>query len=156
MQRVGAVEILFAVVSQLGAKLTSTDRGQASEVTVGGCFFVRGSSSCQMARVKNAGGGPGDEDPRRPPRLPTDPKGKATKKVATKKRKYPDADIARATTVVEAAEHAERGGARSGVVIADQQLPPATREALEEVERCHGGPAGTIMVAGRRHAIDEG
>ena len=78
-----------------------------------------------MARVKNVGGGPGDEDPRRPPRLPTDPKGKATKK-----RKYPDADTTRAAAVVEAADHAERGGARSGVVIADQ-LPPATRDALE-------------------------
>ena len=49
-----------------------------------------------MARVKNTGGGPGDEDPRRPPRLPADPKGKATKKIATKKRKYLDAVIARA------------------------------------------------------------
>ena len=35
VQRVDAVEVLFAVVSQLGAKLTSTDRGQASEVIVG-------------------------------------------------------------------------------------------------------------------------
>ena len=100
-----------------------------------------------MAHVKNAEGGPGDEDPRRPPRLPTDPKGKATKKTATKKRKYPDAETARAATVAEAAEHATRGGARSGVVIADQ-LPPAIRDALERVERRHGGPAGTIMVAG--------
>ena len=68
-----------------------------------------------MARVKNAGGGPGDEDLRRPPRLPTDPKGKVTKKNASKKRKYPDAEIARAATVVEAVERVERGGARSGV-----------------------------------------
>ena len=83
-----------------------------------------------MARVKNAGGGPGDEDPRHPPLLHVDPKGKATKKLATRKCKYPDADIARATVVAEAVERAERGGARSGVVIADQ-LPPATREALE-------------------------
>ena len=73
-----------------------------------------------MVHVKNVGGGPGDEDPRRPPRFPTDPKGKAIKKLATRKCKYPDADIARAATVVEAAEHAKRGGARSGVVIADQ------------------------------------
>ena len=80
--------------------------------------------------VKNVGGGPGDEDPRPPPRQPADSKGKATKKLATKKRKYPDVDTARAAVVVEAAYHAERGGARSGVVIADQ-LPPATREALE-------------------------
>ena len=57
-----------------------------------------------MARVKNAGGGPGDEDQRRPPRLPTDPKGKATKKLATRKWKYLDAETARAAVVAEAAE----------------------------------------------------
>ena len=108
-----------------------------------------------MALVKNAGGGPGDEDPRRPPRLPADPKGKVTKKIVTKKHKYPDAEIARAAVVAEAVEHAERGGARSGVVVADQQLPPATREALEQVECHHGGPAGTVMLAGRCVAIEE-
>ena len=68
-----------------------------------------------MVRVKNVGGGPSDEDPRHPPRLPTDPKGKATKKLATKKRKYPDADTARAAAVVAAGERAEAGCARSGV-----------------------------------------
>ena len=73
-----------------------------------------------MVHVKNVGGGPGDEDPRRPPRLPIDSKGKVTKKLATKKRKYPDADTARAAAVAEAVERAERGGARSGIVIADQ------------------------------------
>ena len=73
-----------------------------------------------MARTKNVGGGPGDEDPRRPPRLPVDPKGKVTKKTTTKKRKYLDAETARAAAVAEAAERAERGGARSGVVMADQ------------------------------------
>jgi len=72
-----------------------------------------------MARVKNAGGGPGDEDPRPLPHLPTDVKGKATKKLATKKRKYADADTERAAAVATAIDHAERGGARSGVVIAD-------------------------------------
>ena len=107
-----------------------------------------------MARVKNVGGGPGDEDPRPPPHQPTDAKGKVTKKLATKKRKYPDADIARAAVVVEVTEHAERGGARSGVVIADQ-LSPSTRAALEQVERHHGGLAETIMVGGRRVTIDE-
>ena len=71
-----------------------------------------------MARVKNVGGGPGDEDPRPPPRLPSDAKGKAMKK-----RKYPDADTTRAAAVAEATEHAERGGAQSGVVIADQLSP---------------------------------
>ena len=49
-----------------------------------------------MARVKNVRGGPGDEDPRPLPRMPTDPKGKATKKLAMRKRKYPNADTTRA------------------------------------------------------------
>ena len=100
-----------------------------------------------MARVKNTGGGLGDEDPRRPPHLPIDPKGKVTKKTTTKKRKYPDAETARAAAVAEAAEHARRGGARSGVRIADQLLPEA-RASLERVERLHGGPAGTLMIGG--------
>ena len=83
-----------------------------------------------MVRVKNVGGGPGDEDPRHPPRLPVDPKGKAMKKLATKKRKYLDAETARAVAVVEAIDRAERGGARSGVRIADQ-LSPEVRATLE-------------------------
>ena len=33
MQLVGAIEVLVAVDSQLGAKLASTDQGQASEVS---------------------------------------------------------------------------------------------------------------------------
>ena len=77
-----------------------------------------------------------------------------TKKLATRKCKYPDADTARAATVAEAAERAERGGARSGVVITDQ-LSPSTRATLEQVEHRHGGLAGTLMVGGRRVAIDE-
>ena len=76
-----------------------------------------------MARVKNAGGGLGDEDPRPPPHLPTDVKGKATKKITSKKQKYVDADTARASIVAAIAEHEERGGARSGVQIADQLSP---------------------------------
>ena len=108
-----------------------------------------------MVCVKNVGGGPSGEDPRHPPRLPTDPKGKATKKLATRKRKYPDADTARAAIVAEAAERAERGGARSGVRIVDQ-LSPEARATLERVERLHGGPARTLMIGGWRHAIDKG
>ena len=100
-----------------------------------------------MARVKNVRGGPGDEDSRPPPRQPTDTKGKAIKKLATKKRKYPDVDTARAAIVAEATEHIEIGGVRSGVVIADQ-LSPSTRAALEQVERRHGGPARILMVGG--------
>ena len=83
-----------------------------------------------MAHVKDVGGGPGDEDLRPLPCQPTDTKGKATKKLATRKHKYPDTDTARAAAVVEATERAERGGVRSGVVIADQ-LSPAQRAALE-------------------------
>ena len=75
--------------------------------------------SDQMARTKNVGGGPGDDDRRPPPRQPAGPKGKATKQVTSKKRKYPDTKTARAAVVAEAAERVERGGARSGVVIVD-------------------------------------
>ena len=107
-----------------------------------------------MARTKNVGGGPDDEDQRPPPRQPVDPKGKATKKLAIRKRKYPDAEIARAATVAEAADRAERGGACSGVVIVDP-LPPGAMEGIECVERLHGGPPGTVMVARWRHVIDE-
>ena len=78
-----------------------------------------------MARTKNVGGGPGDEDSRPLPRQPTEPKGKGTKKLAVRKRKYPDADIVRAAAVAEAAERAERRGARSGVWIADPLSPEA-------------------------------
>ena len=28
-------------------------------------------------------------------------------------------------------------------------------EGIERVERLHGGPPGTVMIAGRCHAIDE-
>ena len=76
--------------------------------------------------------------------MPTDVKGKATKKLATKKRKYVDADIERVAAVAAAAERAERGGARSGVFIADQ-LSPAQRAAVEQVERHHGSPAGVTV-----------
>ena len=104
----------------------------------------------QMARVKNAGGGPGDEDLRPPPRLLTDVKGKGTKKITSKKRKYADADTARAA----AAECVERGGARSGVQIVDQ-LSPAQRVAIKQVEHYHGSLARTVMLEGRHVAIEE-
>ena len=78
-----------------------------------------------MARTKNVGGGPGDDDQRPLPHQPAGPKGKATKQVVSKKHKYPDAETTRAAAVAEAAERAERGGARSGVVIADHLLPDA-------------------------------
>ena len=111
--------------------------------------------SDQMARTKNVGGGPGDDDRRPPPRQPAGSKGKATKQVTSKKRKYPDAETARVAAVVEAVERAERGGAHSGVVITDPQLTPAQRAAVEEAEHFHGSPPGTAMMAGRRLAIEE-
>ena len=57
-----------------------------------------------MAHVMNARGGLGDEDPRPPPRLPTDVKGKATKMITSKKRKFADVDIARAATMAAASD----------------------------------------------------
>ena len=75
--------------------------------------------------------------------------------MTSKKRKYPDIETARAAAVAEAIERAERGGARSGVVIADPQLTPAQRAAVEEAERCHGGPPRTVMMAGHHLAIEE-
>ena len=107
-----------------------------------------------MARVKNAGGGLSDEDLRPPPRLPSDVKGKVTKKITSKKRKFADADTARAATVAAAAERVERGGAQSGVVIADQ-LSPIQRAAIEQVEHRHGSLARTVMLEGRRVALEE-
>ena len=89
-----------------------------------------------------------------PPRQPIDPKGKVTKKLVVRKRKYSDADTARAATVAEAAERAERGGARSGVRIADQ-LSLEARASLERVEHLHGGPARTLIIGGRHVSIDE-
>ena len=75
-----------------------------------------------MARCKNTGGGPVDEDPRPPPCLTTHEKGKA-KKITTKKHKFVDAEIERAAAMAAAAERAERGGSRGGVRIADQLSP---------------------------------
>ena len=100
-----------------------------------------------MARTKNVGGGPGDDDRRPPPRQPVGPKGKVMKQVASKKRKYPDAETTRAAVVAEAAECAERGGARSRVVIADH-LAPDAQGRLREIERLHGSPPGTVMMVG--------
>ena len=75
-----------------------------------------------MARVKNARGGPGDEDPRPPPRLTAQEKGKV-KKTTTKKRKLIDVEAERVAAVAAAAKHVERRGAQSGVRIANQLSP---------------------------------
>jgi len=107
-----------------------------------------------MARTKNVGGGLGDDDRRPPPRQPAGSKGKSTKQVTSKKRKYPDAETARAAAVAEATERAERGDARSGVIIADQ-LAPDAQDRLREIEQLHGSPPMTIMMAGCHLAIEE-
>ena len=87
--------------------------------------------------------------------MPAGTKGKVMKQVTSKKRKYPDVEIARAAAVAEAAERAERGGTHSGVVIVDPQLTAAQRAIVEEAEHRHGGPLGTVMMVGRRLAIEE-
>ena len=99
-----------------------------------------------MARWKNIGGGPDDEDPRSLPRLTAQKKGKA-KKTTTKKQKLVDVETERAAAVATVTERAERGGARSGVRIADQ-LSLAQRASVERVESLHGSPARTIMLGG--------
>ena len=106
-----------------------------------------------MARVKSARGGLGDEAPRQPPRLPVDMKGKA-KKLVMKKRKYADANTERAIAVAATAERVERGGAQSGVQIADH-LSLAQRAAVEQVEHRRGSPTRTVMLEGWRVALEE-
>ena len=73
-----------------------------------------------MARCKNIGGGPGDEDPRPPPRLTTQEKGNAKKMITKKKHKFADVETERAVAVAATAERADRGGSRGGVHIRDQ------------------------------------
>ena len=106
-----------------------------------------------MANYKNARGGPSDEDPRPLPRLTTQEKVKA-KKTTTKKRKLVDMETKRAAAVAADTKRAERGGAQSGVRIADQ-LSPTQRAAVERVESLHGSLARTVMLGGWRIAIDE-
>ena len=106
-----------------------------------------------MARVKNARGGLGDEDPRPLPRLIAQEKRKA-KKTTTKKRKLVDVEAKRAAAVAAAADRVERGGARSGVHVVDQ-LSPAQSAAIERVKSLHGSPARTVMLGGRRVAFEE-
>ena len=98
-----------------------------------------------MARCKNAGGGPGDEDPRPLPRLTAQEKGKVKKMITKKKQKFTDVEIERAAAVAAAVERAERGGPRSGVRIGDQ-LSLAQRAAVERIETSLGSPPRTVML----------
>ena len=81
-----------------------------------------------MACCKNIRGGLGDEDPRPPPRLTAQQKGKA-KKTTKKKRKLDDVEAEGVAVAVGTTELAERGGSGSGIRIGDQ-LSPAQRTAI--------------------------
>ena len=107
-----------------------------------------------MAHCKNVGGGPGDEDPRPLPRLTAQENGKEKKTITKKKRKFADVEIERAAVVAAIVEHAERGGAGSGVCIGDQ-LSPAQRAAVERMEANLGSPPGTVMLGGRCVSLEE-
>ena len=74
--------------------------------------------------------------------------------MTSKKRKYPDVETVRAAAVAEAAELVERGGAHSGVVIADQ-LAPDAQGRLREIEQLHGSLPRTVMMVGHHLAIEE-
>ena len=99
-----------------------------------------------MAHCKNAGGGPGDEDLRPPPRLTAQQKGKV-KTITKKKRKIDDVEAERVAVVAAAAECAERGGADSGVRIGNQ-LSPTQRAAIKRMEASLGSPPGIVMLRG--------
>ena len=110
-------------------------------------------SASEMARCKNIGGGPGDEDPRPLSRLTAQQKGK-TKKTTTKKRKFDDVEAERAAAVAAAVERVERGGSGGGIRLGDQ-LSPAQRAAVKRIETSFGSPPGTIMLGGRRVSLDD-
>ena len=53
-----------------------------------------------------------------------------------------------------AVELAERGGRGSGIRIGNQ-LSPAQRAIVEELEAWHGSPRGTIMLGGQRVPLED-
>ena len=68
-----------------------------------------------MARCRNVGGGPGDDESRLPCLIEQE-KGKGPKKTITKKKyKRGDTEAERAAAVAVAIECAERGGRDSGI-----------------------------------------
>ena len=106
-----------------------------------------------MARCKNVGGGPSDEDPRPLPRLTAQQKGK-TKKTTKKKHKFDDVEAERAAVVATTAKRVKRGGSGSGIRIGDQ-LSLAQRATVERIEASLGSPPGTIMLGGRRVSLED-
>ena len=107
-----------------------------------------------MVRFKNGFGAPNDDE-RCPPRLTEQEKAKGLKKTITKKKhKCGDIEAERETAMAATAECAERGGRGSGVRIGDQ-LSPAQRAIVEELEARHGSPRGTIMLGGLRVSLED-
>lgn len=107
-----------------------------------------------MACCKNVGGGPGDDDLRRLPCLTAQEKGKGPNKTTTKKRKRGDIETERAAKVAATIEHAERGGRGSVICIGDQ-LSPAQRTTVEQLEASLGSPPGTIILGRQRLSMED-
>ena len=100
-----------------------------------------------MARCKNIGGGPGDDESHLP-RLTEQEKGKGPKKtISKKKHKHGDIEVERAAAVAAATECAKRGGRGNGICIGDQ-LSSAQRTVVEQLEASLFSPCGTIMLGG--------
>ena len=107
-----------------------------------------------MAHCKNVGGGPSNDE-RRPPRLTEQEKAKGLKKTITKKKhKCGDIEAERETAMAATTECAERGGRGSGIRIGDQ-LSPAQRVAVEELETRYGSPCGTIRRGGQHVSLED-
>jgi len=107
-----------------------------------------------MAHCKNVRADPGDDE-RHLPHLIEQEKGKGLKKTTSKKKhRRGDIEVERAAVVAAAVEHAEKGGRGSGISIGDQ-LSPAQRAVVEELEATHGSPCGTIMLGGQHVSLED-
>jgi hypothetical protein len=101
-----------------------------------------------MARCKNVGGAPSDED-ESPPRLTEVARGKR-KKITAKKRKRALTEAEVAQVVADAADQAKKGGKGSGIQISErrfhlegqQLVTEATEETKEQpIEQTEEQPA---------------
>ena len=63
-----------------------------------------------------------------------------------------DIETERVVVVAITAQHAERGGRGSGIHIGDQ-LSPAQRTVVEQLEASLGSPPGTILLGGWRVSL---
>ena len=71
-----------------------------------------------------------------------------------KKDKHVYIEAERAAAVAAAAECAERGGRGGGIRTGDQ-LSPAQRTAVEQLEASLGSPPSTILLGGQRVALED-